>query len=205
MLKYTGFQTACDCAFAAFVVTWFVARHVLYLIVCWSIHVDVPKTMLYGCYDSITGEKFSSHGGSEVLKHILQPFQNPGGLVCFNERVRYSFLAVLLFLQGITLMWFAMIIRVVLKVLNGDGADDSRSDDGEEEGLEDSEEAPVLEVKAIPVQKPVVEHYVAADEINFKKRPSSGTRYRSRKSGTHGGGLSDRKELLGRIGCDKPS
>jgi len=204
MLKYSGFQTACDGAFALFVVTWFVARHVLYIIICWSIHADVPKTMLYGCYSSLTGERYSSDGGTEVLRHIMQPFQNPGGAICFNARIRYYFLAVLLFLQGIMLMWFAMIIRVVLKVLNGDGADDSRSDDDEEKDVEQMDK-PVVEVKPALTTKSVVEHYVAADEINCKRRPSSNTRYRGRKSGTTGGALSDRKELLGRIGCDKPS
>jgi len=208
MLKYAGFQTACDYAFAAFVVSWFVARHVFYLIICWSIHKEVPKTMPYGCYSSVTGAKLSADGGNDVMQHILQPFVNPGGAVCFNQNIRHSFLAVLLFLQGLTLMWFAMIIRVVFKVLNGDPADDSRSDDGEEAEEDEEEDSPLVDEKKTttpPVAKPVVEHLVAADELHFTRRPSNNTRYRSRKSGAHGGGLSDRKELLGRIGCDKPS
>lgn len=219
MLKYSGFQTACDCAFAAFVATWFVARHVLYGMICWSIHADVPRIMLYGCYDSVTGTKFpttspsGSPGGTDVMSQILQPFLNPGGPVCFNERIRYWFLGVLLFLQAITLMWFVMILRVVWKVINGDGADDSRSDDdeGEEEELDDAvQEARAQEVKAeVKAAQPVLEHVVSAEELHFKRRGGSNAntnaRYRSRKSGTHGGGLSDRKELLGRIGCDKPS
>lgn len=203
MLKYFGYQTACDIAFGVFIITWILARHVFYLMICWSIHADVPHTMSYGCFTSITGDKISSDGGVDIFRHVLQPFLNPGGNVCFNQRILNSFLGLLLCLQVITLMWLAMIIRVAFRVFRGAGADDSRSDD---EG--DAEEENQTE-HVQPVGLPLCEQEMEIDEIRFMRRASPPLR-RKKKAGSHATGLSipghsDRKELLGRIGCDKPS
>jgi len=223
MLKYTGYQTACDIMFGVFIAVWFLARHVVYLAVCWSIYADVPKVMVLGCYSSVTGEHLSPDGGSDVLSNVLQPFINPGGPVCYNANQRYGFLALMLFLQCITCMWFAMIIRVAWKVLQGKGADDSRSDDEEEaedEAVDDEVEnvpssaargsAEKLAPLTLSTPTPL-EETVGVEGLNLRQRRAS-PRYRTttRKAGSHSGGLSitghsDRKELLGRIGCDKPT
>ncbi|KAF2454121.1 TLC domain-containing protein [Lineolata rhizophorae] len=316
LLKYLKFQRACDVAFGVFIVAWFVTRHIIYPLVCWSVYADLPPTVPYGCYDSGTGARFSppnasssspsssffandhsqhqhphhahqSHddtissfaagtgagagagaiddyqnllatGGTAVLRHMLQPFRDPTGPVCFNVRIQTAFLALLLALQGITLVWFGMIIRVAWTVLKGQGADDSRSDveDKEDEELElELEEDAVgqgLEGAAAVIRE---EEVVGAEALDWNGRAerararargagkgrgkgrASGRRagsgsgsgsgtgvgvqavasasgsargYKragaaSRASGISIPGHGDRKELLGRIGCDKPS
>ncbi|EON64538.1 hypothetical protein W97_03771 [Coniosporium apollinis CBS 100218] len=212
MLKYLSYSTACDIAFGVFMITWFVARHVFYLLVCWSIHTDVPATMPSGCYSSLTGEKLSSDGGSDVLRHVLQPFRDPGGETCFNENIRWAFLGLLLALQVITLIWFGMIVRVAYKVLKGSSADDSRSDDEGEASEDEIEELEVDHPTSASVQLKYaqpLEEEVGVEELHFARRMSPSTRLYRRSSGRASGisitGHSDRKELLGRIGCDKPS
>lgn len=206
MLKYFGYQTACDVVFGIFIFTWFLARHVCFLMVCWSIHADVPKTMPYGCFSSTTGERYSADGGTDIVKHILQPFFDPDGSVCFNPRIRYSFLSLLLALQTITLIWFALILRIAFNVLTGKGADDSRSD--EEEGIDNAGLDEVETGQTLDL--PPVEKEVDIDEIAWAKRSSPMKVSGKRKAGARTSGISlaghgNKKELLGRIGCDKPT
>ncbi|KAK4989328.1 Sphingosine N-acyltransferase lag1 [Elasticomyces elasticus] len=219
MLKYFGYRTACDIAFGLFMLTWFLARHVVYLLICWSIHVDVPKTMPASCYDSMTGQQISSNGGTEILRNLLQPFINPGGTVCFNERIRYTFLALLLALQVLTWIWFGMICKVAYKVVIGAGADDSRSDDeGEEEedGSELDTEDLEEQIKDFCEMQPEIQHEpheeeVDVEDLSYMRRTSTvKVAKKCRKPGSRASGISipghtDRKELLGRIGCDKPT
>ncbi|KAL1310683.1 hypothetical protein AAFC00_000944 [Neodothiora populina] len=215
LFKYTGYQTLCDLTFVAFIVTWIIARHVFYLAVCWSIYVDVPQVMHYGCYNAVTGEKTSNDGGNLIFDNIIHAYTNAGTDVCFNERIHYGFLGLLLALQVITLIWLGMIFRVAYGVIMGKPADDSRSDDeGEEEEEElDTEEDIVGQVKDFSEKMPEAdilppqEVEVEAEEIDFVRRPSpSKRRSKGRSSGISiPGAASDHKELLGRIGCDKPS
>ncbi|KAK7513335.1 TLC domain-containing protein [Phyllosticta citriasiana] len=230
ILKYLGYQTACDVGFGIFIVSWTVARHVLYIMVMYSIWTIVPVVMPYGCYDSVSGfllpdsPTTPANGGGEIMKEILQPFRDPSGVVCFNDRIRMSFLGLLGGLQVITLLWFYMIIKVAYRVLAGQGADDTRSDDeGEDEEEEDNrlngtdpednlrrQEKPGKEVLKITSldQKPL-EQEVGVEGLAFNTptRRRSERLYKrsaSRASGISIPGHSDRKELLGRIGCDKP-
>jgi acyl-CoA-dependent ceramide synthase len=104
-------------------------------------------------------------------------------------------------------MWFSMIARVALKVLQGAPANDVRSDDEDDE-LEDETE---IDEKSSPsfhrvvgeVEQPYEEE-VGVESINFKGRTSNASRYKKSTSATGVSlpGHSDRKELLGRIGCD---
>ncbi|KAF2758389.1 longevity assurance proteins LAG1/LAC1 [Pseudovirgaria hyperparasitica] len=219
-LKYLGFSVACDVMFGLFIVAWFVARHVLYLAVCYSTYVHVPEVMPYGCYDSVTGEKLAETEESGIMTHILQSFRDPGAPVCFNKRIQSNFLAFLLALQVVTLIWFYMIIKVAYKVVTGQGADDVRSDDeGEDEEEEDFDVDEDLEAHHLNgmVQLPLEEE-VGVEGLHFTRQgsPSKGSGvkgYRrngnksgsSRSSGISIPGHGDHKELLGRIGCDKPS
>jgi acyl-CoA-dependent ceramide synthase len=142
MLKYVGCQQACDAAFALFVVTWFIARHVGYMSICWSIYAHVATvTMPYGTYSTFNSVRLSTDGGHKMLDNLLQPLLYPSAkTVSFNPEIRNMFLGLLGGLQVITIAWFVMIIRVVAKVLQGHPADDSRSDDeGEEEEEEEIE------------------------------------------------------------------
>ena len=106
-------------------------------------------------------------------------------------------------------MWFAMIVKVALNVLRGGVADDLRSDD---EGDADEKEIHGRLIHAMDdridefKEPQPIEEEVGIEEINLKSRASNA---RYRKSASHASGVSlpghsDRKELLGRIGCDKP-
>jgi len=218
-LNYLQFGTICDIAFGVFLVVWFITRHIFYPMVCWSIHKDVPTIMPYGCYNSVTGVKVSDTPDTSMLSNIMQSFNNPDGVVCFNERIRLSFLGLLLALQVITFIWFGMILRVAYGVLSGRAAEDVRSDDeddvDEEEEVDlDWDEKSAIESAAESFTEPI-ELEVEADEVTgaFKTARSVSPAGRTRsqkKSAARASAISipghgDRKELLGRIGCDKPS
>lgn len=218
LLKYVGYQKSCDFMFVVFMFTWLIARHVFYLAVCWSIYVDMPVINKYGCYNAVTGEQTSSDGGDRVMKNLLHAYLNNGEEVCFNQKIHYSFLGLLLALQVITIIWGGMICRVAYRVIMGRGADDTRSDDeGEEEEEEETirdfaEKTPELQYLQSPAAPQEVE--VEAKDMDFTRRPStskrrsngSTKRSKGRSSGISiPGTASDHKELLGRIGCDKPA
>jgi acyl-CoA-dependent ceramide synthase len=124
--------------------------------------------------------------------HVFEPFQNPEGMVCWNGNVTYFFLFCLLFLQVITIMWFALIVRVAVRVLKGSAADDVRSDDeSEAEEFEYEEPQPF-------------EEEVGVEDINFKSwERRTGGKTGASPSGVRLSGNSARKELLNRIGCEQ--
>jgi len=104
-----------------------------------------------------------------------------------------------------------MILRVAIRVLRGGDADDVRSDDEADEELDievekfDPSYQVVNDVEPEPEPQPYEEE-VGVEAINLKGRTSNASRYKksvSSSSGVSLPGHSDRKELLGRIGCDK--
>lgn len=128
--------------------------------------------------------------------------------MCFNNGIKWGFLSALLFLQGITIMWFTMIVKVAVNVLRGGQADDIRSDD---EG--DNEEEEEIQEKLIHAMEDQIDDFeepqpfeeeVGVEAINLKGRTWNTRKSTSHASGVSLPGHSDRKELLGRIGCDKP-
>jgi acyl-CoA-dependent ceramide synthase len=149
-------------------------------------------------------------------------FNDPGGVVCWNVWSRTSFLTMLGALQILTIIWFGMILRVAYRVISGKGAQDSRSDDEGED--EEEEEEVEIEVYDSPnskgllngngQQKYIMEEVDGAG-VNLARKgmesPTIPLRRSSRRnpvtkaSGISIPGHGDKKELLGRIGCDKPS
>lgn len=114
MLKYLRYDTMCDAMFGLFVIAWVVLRHGLYNYVTWSALVDAPRIVAAACQYNENGQK-----------------------ICFNPHIHRVFVALLIALQIITLIWLYMIVRVIVKIVKGGGAEDSRSDDeddDEEEG-----------------------------------------------------------------------
>ncbi|KAF4587148.1 Sphingosine N-acyltransferase lag1 [Ophiocordyceps camponoti-floridani] len=195
-LKYTGHRKLCDFAFGVFMLSWFVARHIFYMMICWSVYAHSAVIMPYSCWhgqgEKLTGPEKTPAGFS----YIFEPFLNASGRVCFNHTIKWCFLAPLLFLQFITIIWFIMIIRVAVKVIRGDGAEDTRSDD---EGYAEDEDDEFVYEEARPLEEEVgVE---ALDLKGWERR--SGVRRQASSSGVSLPGHSDRKELLGRIGCEK--
>lgn len=266
ILKYLHYTVACDIAFAVFMVTWFITRHVLYMAVLYSIWAHIPQEIKYGCY---TGSVLDLQGPFEVPNdwdHLTQPFRDPVGVVCWNNRIKWAFLLSLFSLQVVLLVWFTAILRVAYKVVTGQGADDVRSDDEDDDDEEEEEEEEDLSIKKASLTGPEnkgsnyidsvhlcseshhhIETQVLSTDANFslsnssksltksksKYKPapfvstserspgsditrstsssSTGSRRKHKHETAHSssvnllGASSDRKELLGRIGCDKGS
>lgn len=224
ILKYLKFRLVCDIAFGAFMVAWFVARHMFYMGVCWSVYAHLPEETNYGCY---RGSALHLEGPLPVpndYEHLLEPFFRPTGLVCFDDGIMKVFLSVLLALQVLLLIWLSMIVKVAYKVISGEGADDTRSDDEDSEydgeGAEEAidrirlcvEPRPLVPLTNLPIEKEV-----GFDEMRISPSRRVGraspARRSVRKSDGHAAATtgvslrvpSNRKELLGRIGCDKGS
>lgn len=176
--------------------SWFVARHIFYIMVCWSVYADSPEVMEQGCFSGTNDNLVGPEPTPASFTYLLEPYYNSTGRVCYNETVKWAFLTPLLILQAITIYWFTMIIRVAIKVIRGQGAEDSRSDDEEEE-VDEEDEYVYEEAQAL-------EEEVEADEIDLKGwERRTGVKRQASSSGVNIPGHSDRKELLGRIGCEK--
>lgn len=206
-LKYLGYTTICDVLFGLFMTVWFLTRHVIFCMICYSVWADIPATIDYGCYSGNNGFIKGPFPPPNRLGYLLDPFRNPEGIVCFNHEIKWGFLSALLFLQFLTIIWFTMIVKVAIRVLNGGDADDVRSDDeGEnEELLLDDKIVSTIE-QIDEMELPPYEEEVGVESINLKGRSFNAGKYK-KASGSASGvslpGHSDRKELLGRIGCDK--
>lgn len=173
--------------------SWVVFRHIFYNLVCWSIYKYTPEIMPTGCFK---GSKSTLEGPLPTpsgYRYLLEPFFDSEGLVCYNETVKWAFLTPLLVLQGLTIAWFVLVIRVAVKVLSGANAEEVRSDD---EGDEEEEEY---------IYEEPLETEVGVEDIDLKswERRTGVKRQASATSGVSLPGHSDRKELLGRIGCEK--
>ncbi|KAF2716476.1 longevity assurance proteins LAG1/LAC1 [Polychaeton citri CBS 116435] len=131
VLHYLSLQRSRDIVFAVFVAAWIITRHIIFLAICWSICKHVHgTTMAYGTYSTNTGAMISPENNNDILINIFQPFLDPSsGIVTFNANIRWLFLGLLLLLHCITVAWFFMIFRVIMRVLRGEGATDTRSED----------------------------------------------------------------------------
>ncbi|KAL2863078.1 putative longevity-assurance protein (LAC1) [Aspergillus lucknowensis] len=187
MLKYLGFELSCNIAFGVFMVVWLISRHIFYPMLCWSIFKDVPAAMQYGCYSGTTAEMISTNGYPDQVTYLFYPFLNIDGPICMNRTIKWLFLSPLLALQVLSLIWFSMVIRVAVGVLRTGNAEDTRSDDENED-----EEEEVRSPKDVPNGSAV------PAEVSTSEWRRSNGHVRPR-------GRSDRKALLGRIGCDKPT
>lgn len=230
LLKYMGYSTACDIAFGVFVISWMLTRHVFYMMVCWSIYAYAPVDMAPGCYFSDESSNqthfipasdtaaFEAHGGNNIWSNLLKAYNDRTGPICWNPSLRYYFLALLITLQVFCCIWFGTISKVVYKVLSGAPADDLRSDDeGGEEEIDDDQTRTILNAATTCAESGMSamsmapkEEEVGVDALTFARMNGASQRRQnrsstsSRASGISIPGHGDRKELLGRIGCDKP-
>lgn len=181
----------------------------MYLKLCYDIYIDVPgpTTMFFGCYNGSTSEMIPDMPAHpDYFSHLLQPFKNLDGVICLNTGVKYIFLGMLLLLQTLSLIWFGMIVKVITGVLKGGKAEDTRSDD-EEDGDADGEEVDV-EKKRRPMNVTDLNVCVGGGSdmssgmtgmltvTSPKPRVTTGRRRLI--------DAENRKELLARIGCEKP-
>lgn len=187
-------------------VVWFITRHIIFLIVTYSLYADSHKIIDLGCY---WGSNRNLHGPidpPDFFDHLTQPFRDPEGLVCWTSSIKWTFVGSLLFLQVILLMWFGMIVRVAMKVIKGQEAADSRSDEEEEEEEDQYKADKKQDSNAAWTNAPPLEEEVGVEAIDLSRRKTSPARHYRKGAAASGVTLhSDRKELLGRIGCDKGS
>ncbi|QKX56355.1 uncharacterized protein TRUGW13939_03456 [Talaromyces rugulosus] len=192
ILKYYGFETSCNIAFVMFLLAWFVTRHVIFPVVCWSIYQNIPKVLPYGCYSGKTAELYSTNAYPDRFAHLFGPYLSEDGPFCMNLTVKWIFLSALLFLLGLSLLWFTMIVKVAVNFIRSGNAEDSRSDDEDEEEVEKTENS----------GSETTAERSSGSENSWRRSNGS---VRTRRGGGRVLRDSDRKALLGRIGCDKPT
>ncbi|KAJ4341508.1 Sphingosine N-acyltransferase lag1 [Ascochyta clinopodiicola] len=222
LLKYMGYSNACDVAFGAFVLSWILTRHVLYMMVCWSIYAFAPVDMAPGCYYSnntfvpmSNATEFDRLGGNAPWSNLLKAYTDQNGPICWNPNLRYYFLALLLTLQVFCLIWFGTIAKVVYKVVKGNAPEDIRSDDeGDDEDIEETEKTnTILNMATTSTESGMshpLEEEVGVDALTFARLNGASQRRQARRESSRASGISipghgDHKDFLGRIGCDKPS
>ncbi|KAH7887794.1 TLC domain-containing protein [Phlebopus sp. FC_14] len=110
MLRYIALYSLCDVTFTIFLLSWFVTRHVLFIIVILSAWVDPIQ---------LINEQWAPERGNY-----------------FSELTHNAFVSLLVSLQIIQAVWFWMICRIAYRVLSGQGASDDRSDDEDGGGEE---------------------------------------------------------------------
>lgn len=107
LLRYMQFRQACDAAFVVFLITWVITRQVGLFLVIRSVYVEVPK--------------FIEFKWAPEENHYLTP------------AIYYGFVAMLTILLVLCTVWFYMAVMVAVRVVRGQGAEDSRSDSEEDD------------------------------------------------------------------------
>ena len=185
--------------------TWFVTRHVIYNVLCWSIYKNVPTQMAYGCYSYESSEMISDNGYPDAFAYLFGPFRSVKNPICMNHTIKWIFLSFLLVLQGLSVVWFSMIVRVAYGVICTGAAEDSRSDE-EDEVETEAQAAPNGSVRLAAKDSAGAAPVVNDSAPGLDRRRSNGAAsVRARGRGRVPFDQSDRKALLGRIGCDKPT
>ncbi|CAO0793854.1 unnamed protein product [Mucor circinelloides] len=115
ILKYIGLSVTCDITFGLFALSWPITRHILFSMIIWATAVE-PTRYLDMKWEPEKGKYFTP----------------------FTQKI-YIFLFVSL--NVIMVYWFAMIVRVIMRVLQGNNAEDTRSDDEDEEDMKEEKPA----------------------------------------------------------------
>lgn len=190
-LKYLKHQTLCDIMFGIFVVSWVLLRHVAFCLVIWSVYAH-STAIMKGCYrgmgTDVTGPFDIPRDGS---RYWSVPLVSNSETVCYDSKIMHAFLGGLLFLEGLMIFWFIMIFKLVIRVLLGENAEDTRSDDEAEK----ENEQDYLEVEVGP------ENLCLPSRSSVTGLGRSDSRHRSR--GVSTSLQSDGRKLLDRIGCEK--
>ena len=207
VLKYLGFEAACNTMFVAFLTSWVVARHGIYNFLCWSIYRDVPRVMPFGCHNAATESAETDPTKLSSRWRYAEPFLDQNGTICLDKSVKSVFLGLLMMLQVLSIAWFILIVKVAIKLVRGDVAQDTRSSDEEEEEEETVETGISKEQDDC---REAASNGKAAYTPSGKARASSTEATPPRQTGLFQRGTGrlrvpgsrDRKELIGRVGCN---
>lgn len=150
VLKYAGYSRACDFMFILFLISWIVLRHGVYNYLFYHAWVHSRRLMA-------------------PAKCVLGLLQKR----CWNLSVVYTFLSLLGGLQLITCVWMYLILKVAYKVITGKGAEDVRSDDEDDDSVEDrvvsDQENDQHKNKSSDITKNTPEPSDSADEVVAEK------------------------------------
>ncbi|KAG8927189.1 sphingosine N-acyltransferase lag1 [Tulasnella sp. 418] len=115
MFKYMSLPVLPDITFGIFLLEWLLTRQIMYTMILKSLICDAPEIM---------------------------PFKwDPANGYYFSERMFYIFITLLSLLLILLCIWFVMIARVAYGVVRGKPAEDTRSDD-EDDDEHDADSAP---------------------------------------------------------------
>ncbi len=168
--------------------------------------------MPFACYSGATEELETDANKLGSKWRYAEPFFDQKGTICLDSSVKSVFLGLLLMLQVLSIVWFGMIIKVALSLVKGESANDTRSSDedeaGDEEDEEDEEDEKGQKEKlkceeAISNGKP--QHPTLDGKARASGSDSPPPRQTSlfqRGTGIRVPGSRDRKELIGRVGCN---
>ena len=121
MLRYLGFSTMCDITFVLFMGSWLVTRHFLFLFAIKSSWYDAPRIIPAVWDPSI---------GHFMTKEVLRAFNSMLIALQVSDSAQSCHItSPFYFIKVIQLIWFWMVCRVAWRVVSGQGAEDSRSDD----------------------------------------------------------------------------
>jgi len=112
LLKYTHFQTITDYSFGIFFISWIITRHILYFYLL--------KSVIYESLELIEKKEWLPSEGNFYSLWVW----------------RY-FVALFVGLQILLLLWGWLILKVAVKVIIGEGADDVRSESDETEDIQE--------------------------------------------------------------------
>ncbi|CCM04061.1 uncharacterized protein FIBRA_06220 [Fibroporia radiculosa] len=105
MFRYLSFTRLCDATFVFFMLSWVTTRHVLFLLAIKS-----------------------TWSALDLFPSIWAPERS------ITTEVHVTFLSMLITLQFIQIWWFWRICLVAWRVVSGQGAEDNRSDDEDDDG-----------------------------------------------------------------------
>ncbi|WVR05031.1 hypothetical protein IAU60_002043 [Kwoniella sp. DSM 27419] len=130
MIRYLGFTTLCDLTFVIFLVSWLLTREIGLLLVIRSSLVEAPKYIEFKWLPS--AGRYLTYG------------------------TYLGFTGMLSVLWVLATVWFYMACMVAVRVVRGLGAEDSRSDDEDDEvdspaiGVSKHQEALAMELEEVP-------------------------------------------------------
>lgn len=111
MFRYLSFTTLCDTTFVLFLLSWLATRQIGLFLVIRTSYRDAPQ---------------------------LIPFQwDPANGLFLNTQTYWGFIGMISALYVMASVWFAMATKVAWRVVSGQGAEDSRSDEGDESDAEE--------------------------------------------------------------------
>ncbi|KAK4689961.1 hypothetical protein P7C73_g141, partial [Tremellales sp. Uapishka_1] len=114
MMRYLSLTNICDVTAVFFLISWLFTRQIAFFLIIKSVYFDLPAYVPF---------KWAPEQGRYLTFHTW-----------------IGFVVMLGIIQVLCCIWFYMAIRVAYKVVKGEGAEDSRSDDEDEVDLEGEED-----------------------------------------------------------------